>query len=745
LALITSACQTFDDAPTTNTWALAPLVRPDPGKARTAGANGTSLLADRPVGKTTVVEGTGRFVGDPHPPDSQLVTGSIEDGVTLNLVNVPAPQAAKTILGDMLGVKYTVDPGIEGKITIQTPEPVPKSAVINLFQAALKANGAAIVTANGFYKIVAADMAPVGAIIQTGNAPGPEGKLGSGLQVVQLKYVAASELKRILEPIAPRGGIVRADDARRILTLSGTSQEVAGMMEAISIFDVDVMKGMSFALVPVRISEPTVIADELRTVFASEQDGPMARMVQFLPNKRLGAILVISPQRGYLARAADWVHRLDAQAAGSEKQFFTYAVQNRRAQELVDVLQSMFSSETGGSSGSGGNSRNVAPQYQAATVQSSGFPQSSSPQFGPMGGGGGATGSIGTGSSTQNWGGAPQAQFQPATAAGAGTGTGNRETGAPIQVGRDAATGEPRIKLVADDAKNALLIEAAPADYRRVMRVIGTLDVMPNQVLLEATIAEISLTDDLKFGLRWFFQGKNANYTFTDAASGSISSVFPGFSYALATANIAVTLNALNQITEVNVVSSPSLMVMDNKTAFLQIGDQVPITTQSAISVLGIGAPIVNSVSYRDTGVILSMTPRINQSGRVLLDIQQEVSSVSPTTSSGIDSPTIRQRRVRTNVVVNDGEALVLGGMIQDNKTLARTQIPILGDLPLVGNAFKQKDNSIGKTELIIIVTPHVVRDLNEARKVTDEFRRELANDHHQWPNIGQAVRRTFE
>src|SRR5437879_1431284 len=166
---------------------------------------------------------------------------------------------------------------------------------------------------------------------------------------------------------------------------------------------------------------------------------------------------------------------------------------------------------------------------------------------------------------------------------------------------------------------------------------------------------------------------------------------------------------------------------MDNRTAQLQIGDQVPITTQSAVSVLATGAPIINSVSYRDTGVILSITPRINESGRVLLDIEQEVSNVASTTSSGIDSPTIRQRRIKTSVVVNDGEALALGGMIQDSRTLTRGQVPILGDIPLLGNMFKNKTNTIGKTELIVIITPHVIRNLAEARQVTDEFRREIA------------------
>jgi general secretion pathway protein D len=744
LALVESGCQTVDDGSpeVINTWSRLASPRQNDVKTKAAQPKGTPLLFGGERGKTTFFEGTGRFVGEPVAGTTNSDGEGFEDGVTLNLVNVPAPQAAKTVLGDILAVRYTVDPGIEGKITIQTPKPVARSTVIDLFQTALRANNAALVNSKGIYKIVALDQASVGATISVTDAPSPGEKVGSGLHVVQLKYVSASEIRRILEPISPRGSVVRADDTRNTITLSGNDHDIAGVMEAISIFDVDVMKGMSFALVPVRTSQPATIADELRTIFASNREGPMAGMVQFLPNKRLGAILIVSAQPKYLTRAESWVRRLDAQAEGSEKQFFTYSVQNRRAQELVEVLQSMFSSETNGRAGA--PTRNVAPQYSEASIQSRTAQQQSVSPFGTAMGGAGGGGGIGVGQGGAMPSGFGQSQSQPASSASSNSA---QETRPPTQFGRDETTGEPRIRVVADDAKNAILIEATPVDYRRLMRVIGSLDVIPNQVLIEATIAEITLNDELKFGVRSFLSGKNS-YTFSDDAAGAIASAFPGFSYALTTAKFAATLNTLNQITDVNIVSSPSLTVMDNKTAVLQVGDQVPITTQSAVSTIVTGGPVVNSVSYRDTGVILSMTPRINESGRVLLDIEQEVSSVATTTTSNIDSPTIRQRRVRTSVVVNNGEALVLGGMIQDSKTISRFQVPILGDIPVIGNVLRSKDNQIAKTELIVLITPHVIRNLDEARQVTDEFRRELATGFRGRPalrKIEESVRRIVE
>jgi len=661
------------------------------------------------------------------PPDKS------ESTVTLNLAGVSVPQAAKAVLGDIYGVKYTVDPGIEGKVTIQTPQPVPRSSAIDLFQTALRSNNVAMINTGEQFKIVPGDQAAVGANIRLDGLQAPEDRLGSHVQIVQLQYVSAAEMRRLLEPISPRGGVVRADEARNTITLSGTGQEIAGMLQAISIFDIDVMKGMSFALVPVSTAQPEAVASQLREVFSSSREGPMAGMVHFIPNQQLGAILVVSPQQKYLTRAAEWVRRFDSQAEGTEKQFYTYTAQNRRAQELVNVLSPMF---TNGTNASRANTtgRNVAPQYQEAGIQSGGGSGFSQMTGASAGGGTAQPASF------------PGTTLSPAARQNAPAAS---DQGSQPQAATADPRQDPRFRIAVDEGKNSILIEATPADYRRIMGVIKGLDIMPKQVLIEVTIAEVSLNDELKFGVRWFLQGKGgSSLTFTDDPGGSIASVFPGFSYALTAANIAATLNALNNITTVNVISSPSLTVMDNRSAFLQIGDEVPITTQSAVSVLTPGAPVVNSVTYKDTGIILSIMPHINASGRVLLDLEQEVSSVVQTTTSGIDSPTIQQRRIKTSVAVNNGEGLALGGLMQHQNNNTQGQVPLLGSIPIIGNAFKFKDNTIAKTELMIFITPTVMRNLNEARAVTDEFRRKMQRDFPSPLNVPltveQAIKRTI-
>jgi general secretion pathway protein D len=461
-----SACATVDIESVGREPGLSRLPRRDEPTVGAAKVDTPATVKSEDAGKTVTIKGTGLFVGQPSRSEPRDAADAGARDVTVNLVNVPTAQAAKTILGDMLGVRYTIDPGVRGEITVQTPHPVTKAAAIDLFQAALRSSNAALVSVRGQYRIVPADQAVTGAPITVEGTPLGAEKLGSGLHIVQLKYVAASEINRVLEPIAPRGGIVRADEARNTITLSGSTEEIASLREAISIFDVDTMKGMSFALIPVTSSQPTAIADELRTVFAANRDGPMAGMVRFLPNNRLKAVLVITPQREYLARAEDWVHKLDAQAKGTERQFYTYAVQNRRAQDLVSALQALFAGE-----GDAKGARNVTPSDTEATVESRTFEPT---EF--------LTSASGSRKMPVR---APQG---PATAKQAMT---------VATVSLDDKSGAPRVKIAADLAKNALLIEATPSDYERLMRVIGELDVMPNQVVIEATIAEVTLNDDL--------------------------------------------------------------------------------------------------------------------------------------------------------------------------------------------------------------------------------------------------------
>lgn len=703
--------------------AMGPTINAQPKLAGQPVSLDTFAYDPMPTGAVPLPTPSSQAVATTEPGDGQMIGGSskrprssISDGnVVLNLSSVPLQQAAKTVLSDMIGVNYVLDPRVDGLVSVQTTQPVSKADALEMFQAALAPIGAVLVQSRGVYRIAPADQVATG-VISTGQAPNVGAVGGNGIRVVPLKYVSATEVARVLEPMVPKGAIIQADDSRNILALKGSPAEIDGMLDSISIFDVDVMRGMSFAVVPVKTSQPEKMVDELKAVFASDKEGPLKGRVRFIANTRLGAILVVTSQPGYLPRAQSWIRRLDAKANGSERQLHVYQVQNRPVAELATVLQSMFSNEMKIVR----PTRSVSPRSKQV-----GLVGTSAKAPGP---GGTTLDQDPNSQGSPGRGGGPNADLQSLSRS-LNTNDSDAAAGDPMDGSSSSATpgGEPPLKIVADETKNSLLIMANDRDYQRVLRVIQGLDVVASQVLIEAVIAEVTLNDKLQYGVQWqLAKGATPSASFSNAVTGGVAAAFPGFNYAVNAANIAATLSALNSLTHVNVISTPSLMVLDNKTARLQIGDQVPITTQTATSTVTANTAIVNSITMQDTGVILSVTPRINESGRVQLEIEQEVSAVVKTTTSGIDSPTIQQRRVKTTVVVNDGEVLALGGMIQEQASKTSNQLPLLGDIPGLGAAFSNRNNDVQKTELVILITPRVVRDGTESRLVTEEYRRKM-------------------
>lgn len=613
----------------------------------------------------SVQQGTGSLVSSTAPSVTTATMSSGKSGYTLNLANVPIEDAAKNVLGDTLGINYVVDPQVRGTMTIQTSAPVSRDALIEIFETALSINDAAIVQKRNTYQIVrtadALGATPAISVPRVSRS-GP----GIMVQVIELNHIAADEMNNILAPITRDGMILRVDNKRNLLILAGNTTDLRAMREAIAVFDVDWMRGMSVALHPLEASQPVAIANELDEIFGNTGNSK-SKIIRFLPNERLNAILVITSRPKYLGRAATWIKKLDNQAQNNEGQLFVYNIQNRPAKELAEILRAVLAGEN---TDVAQESNVVAPQLTPVEITSDG-----------------ARG-----------------------AEGADVYGGNQQS---------------EISIVADIENNALLISASGREYERIEKILRQLDILPTQVLLEAVIAEVTLNDELELGMRWFFENGGLQLGLSDVASGFAGAAFPGLSWSYATSNIQVTINALASITDVNIISSPTLMARNNQKAILQVGDEVPIVTQQAVDVSNTRA-VVNTVEMRDTGIILTVVPRVNKSGRVMLDIEQEVSTVVKTTSSGIDSPTIRQRKINTQVIVHDGETLALGGLIQESNTLTRSQVPILGNIPLLGNAFKNKSDTIKRTELIIFIKPRVVRSLQEARGVTAEFRNQL-------------------
>jgi general secretion pathway protein D len=658
-----------------------------------------------PAAKTPrVYEGTGQFTaqntgggGDTAGKAAGKVDGN---GVTLNLVGASVQEMSKTVLGDILQLNYTVSDKVKASITLSTAQPVSKEDLLKIFESILRSEGIGISVENGVYRVVPGDAAGGGAKWAGRGAK----QVGNATAIVPLRYVAAAEMERILKAVAPQTSILRVDNARNLLLVSGSATDLASINDTVASFDLDWMRGMSFALLPVESADAEAIAKELDTVFANDTDSPTKGIVRFIPNTRLKSVLVISSRPEYLRKAEGWLRRIDLAGQATESQVQVYHVQNRAASELAVLLQKVYASQSGNRAGAA-----IATQpRQPASILSSGDDDS------------------GTGSplSAQGFPGGinfTQRPFAPGAAPGVGEqGAGEQGQGDSAGLSGDRASG---ISIVADDSNNSLIITATPREYKRVRQILSRIDIAGKQVLIEATIAEVTLTDNLKFGLKWFFEKGNSGAEFTSVAAAAIAPTFPGFSYFLNTPNVKVALDALNKVTTVNLVSSPSLMVLDNKKAVLQIGDEVPVATAQQQGVVAAGSPILNSISFRSTGVILGITPRISDNGRIQLEIEQEVSDAKATLTSDLNSPTISQRRIKTTVAVNDGQAIVLAGLMRDNNQVDHHKVPLIGDIPVVGNLFKSKDDTITRTELLIAITPHIVKDPRQVGAIADEFR----------------------
>ncbi len=651
------------------------------------------------VTEAEVFRGTG-VLARRLAPDPLYVTIQDNGEVTLNFANADIREVVDVVLGETLGVSYIIDPKVQGQITARTSRPLSRQAVIPALENILALNGAALTLDGGIYKVVTLQQA-ANALTTPIVAPTRRDLArGYGIHVIPLRYAAAQAVAEILRPFIAAGRVLRVDAARNLLIFAGTGTEAADVLDMVTVFDIDWMAGMSFALFPVQIADAKDLVADLETVFL-EGDSPLKGVVRFVPIERLNAVLTISQQPAYLDRAQTWIDRLDRGAEGAGRRIFVYHVQNGRAADLAEVLGRIFETEI--------SERRATPPPELAPGLS---PVTIAAEPAPRG--------------------AP-AEGEAAAPAGAQP--------APVRPVPMPAASAPRrndlgavavleesgnIRIIADETKNALVILATTAEYRMIESTLKRLDITPLQVLIEVTIAEVSLTDDLRYGLQWFFESGNSSITFSTLSSGVVASAFPGFSYFFSGADARVALNLLTEITDVRVISSPQLMVLDNQTARLQVGDQVPIATQSAVSISDPDAPIVNSIQFRDTGVILEVTPRVNASGLVVLDVFQEVSDVIATTTSDIDSPTIQQRSISSTVAVQSGDTVALGGLIRDRDEDSVTGVPLLSSIPVLGNLFKTTQTQTRRTELLVLITPRVVRDRREALEVTDELRRRL-------------------
>lgn len=639
------------------------------------------LLAG-PQASATIVEGeAARPVSIPSAQPAPA-----PGDIRFNFPNADVRVVAKAILGDLLRLEYSVDPSVNGTVSVVTASPVARSAVLDLFERALRASNLALVPQGRGFQITSTQTA--GAI-----APIGQGATGYGTESIRLQFVGAEQMKRLLDQLLPNT-VTSADPGSNTLVIAGTTGQRTAVRDILRQFDVNWLRSTSFALFVPKRTDSRLIAPELDKLI-NDASAPTKGLVRLIAMDRLNGILAISAQPQYLEDVRRWVEILDREGENNERRLFVYPVQNGRARDLAKTLNTAF----GGGSGGGGES---APADPLAVDT-------------PAGG---------------------EAQTQSANRP---AGVPTRRTAAASPADRSAANGDggtqraaqgdgvPDVTISADENNNAVVVFGTARDYAVVERALRQLDVVPMQVMIEAAITEVALTDNLRFGVQWNFQTGDSNFALTEGTDANPTRILPGFSYFFSDGDIRGTLNALERRTNVKVISAPKLLVLNNQTAALQVGDQVPITTQTAVGIENANSAVVNSVEYRDTGVILKVTPRVNASGMVLLDIAQEVSDVAPNQTSGIDSPTISTRRISTSIAAQDGQVIALGGLFRNSKSFGKNGLPILSRIPVLGGLlFGNSDNREQRTELLVILKPHVLRSVEDGRAVTEELRAKL-------------------
>ncbi len=636
--------------------------------------------------------GNGKFIATPEQQLSQTRENADGD-ITLNFQDTDLREFVKVILGDVLGSSYLIDPKVAGKVTIETARPVNKNELLPLLDDILAMNALALVKVDDIYRILPRDRAVPGKL-----APGVIEKAlpsGYGVRIIPLQFIAAQEMQKILEPFLADAKNLRIDKRRNLVIASGTAQEVALIQETIDIFDVDWLRGMSVGLYPLDYVDPKTMKTELDSIMGAVQGEASQELLDGLVRtvsiERLNSILRIGSTPTALREVEIWLHRLDRPGEQVGQRLYVYDVQNAKATEIADILSHIFGNPSSASSTS---PPELAPGLTPVKI--------------------GDSDKKGT-----------ETAGQPSSKSVVSTDSG--ESGITLP-SADA------IEIIADDVRNALVVLATPQDYLMVENAIRKLDVVPLQVLIEASILEVTLKDDLSYGVEWFFkntidgsQGKHSRSTL-DLGNAGISALNPGFSFTVVDAadQVRIALNALQNESEVNVLSSPSLMVLDNQTAMINVGDEIPVPTRQSVSNVNPNSPTVNEIQFRQTGVTLTVTPRVNSGGLVTMEIKQEVSNAVSTTSSEIDAPTIQQRQIESVVAINSGETIVLGGLIQDTETENEGGIPVLHKIPLLGKLFGQTTRDSRRTELLVLITPRVVRNRNDARDITNEFRRKL-------------------
>ncbi|HEY1942364.1 MAG TPA: type II secretion system secretin GspD [Roseiarcus sp.] len=658
-------------------------------------------------------------------PDTGTVVATAQvdgggDGYSLNFESAPIANVAKAVLGDILGVSYEIDPRAQGTVTLATGRPISKKDVLFVLESGLRANNLVMIREGAGYRIAPiADGSP-GSMDFGG---GQSAQAGYGMSVIPLQYVSGATLAKLLEGFAARPGAIRTDPAGKMLMVVGTGPERQSALETVRSFDVDWLRGQSVGMYPVHNSEPDPIVAELEKIMDSGESGLGHGLVKLQSVSRQNAILVVAAKPELLRATARWIERLDSPNSASSG-VTVYKVHYGDAKQIAALLQNIFLG--GGGADAGGD---TAPSSGSSTLSSTERLTGGAPNNGA----GSSSGSNSNSSSNSN----------SNAKSGSSSPFGSVATAALTSAFGQGNSGPailPGVRITPDESTNSLLIYANAESYRTIERALNQLDRPRMQVAIDVTIAEVTLNDQLNYGVQYYLTNNSGSLinsvTGQPTAGAGASPGFNVFVGGSTTPNVII--NALHALTDVKILSNPSLVVVDNEKASLEVGDQVPITTGSA-TVLSANNAVVNTVDYQNTGIILHVQPHVSPNDNVTLAIEQEISSVPDNSTTNL-TPTISERKVQSTISVASGQTVVLAGLVSDTRNKSRSGIPVLDQLPMVGGAFSTTAVSDARTELVVMIHPQVIHDSADASEVAEQLRAKMRNGRIDSTNLPAAL-----
>ena len=632
----------------------------------------------------------------------------MDDGkFTVNVDQASLPEAAKLILGETLGYSYIVDPRVQGSVTLVSNGALSARELLSAFEAALRVSGAALIQSDGTFKIVALQEVLDG---EMGKADlGTQVSSGYGVSAVPLRYVNPATLMELVDSFVARSGSVRASKVGNMILIRGPAEERRALVDVVLSFDVDWMKTQTASIAILENGRPDDVAKKVDAIFADDTAAAGPNALKIIPVPRINGIIAIANSQAKVRRALNWIKRLD-QASVTDPNVYVYAVQNGNATDLSKILRATFMD---GAAASAGASADVAPNKETMAV------------------------SMNDGQSGQQQ---QQQQSQQQSDGGdnqkipdtGDVGLSDPTTG-PEDPANLAASSASATRITPNPSNNTIVIRATPQEYRKILAMLHQIDAPATQVLINTTIAEVVLNDELRYGVQAYLNNGDVGGGFfgSDARRTrngiSLKPAIPGMNFFVgAISDPQVVIDALSGVTKVRVVSSPSVLVLENETATIKVGDQVPIQTQTLVTD---GGNSMNSFEYRDTGVILKVKPRVNANGVVTIELGQELSAERPPDGVTVgNNPTFTQRSITSKVSVNDQQTVLLGGLISGREDGIRETVPGANKVPVLGNLIGTTDNTAKRNELIIFITPKIIRNGEEAARESQELRDKMRN-----------------